>query len=151
MLADALSYVQDTYTPHTMIDMATLTGACVVALVSTQQVCSRMTKTSPRSLSVWVLNHSSDVGIFLFSPEYTDEIKSGSDFADLRSIGTGREAGACTAAAFNEFVSKEKSSWAHVDIAGSAMYSKPREFMSKGATGFGSYPAYRLLVEERSR
>ena len=140
VLADALSYVQDTYDPCTMVDMATLTGACVVALGEyTAGLFSNDKNLSSELVSLGDESFERCWPLPLLQ-EYTDEIKSGSEFADLRSIGSGREAGACTAAAFlKEFVStKSNVSWAHVDIAGSAMYSKSREFMSKGATGFGA-------------
>jgi len=140
VLADAMTYIQDSYSPSTMVDMATLTGACVVALGEyTAGVFSNDENLSTELVNLGTRSFERCWPLPLL-PEYTEELKSGSEFADLRSIGSGREAGACTAAAFlGEFVSKEKNvSWAHVDIAGSAMYSKPREFMSKGATGFGA-------------
>ena len=53
--------------------------------------------------------------------------------------------GACTAAAFLEQFVEEDVAWAHIDIAGPAMYSSARQFMPKGATGFGVHLLYDYL------
>ena len=88
-------------------------------------------------------------------PQHTKELKD-CKYADLRSIGKGREGGACTAAAFlQEFVLDQKQSdqtgggakegaltrqteWAHLDIAGPAMTSRPYGHHGQGGTGFGA-------------
>lgn len=100
MLADTISYVRSRLAPHTMIDLATLTGACIVALgeyaaglfsnnTHLQQALVRAG--APNGERLWPLP------IF---DEHSDEIAKGSAYADLKSTGEGRYGGSCTAAAF---------------------------------------------------
>jgi len=140
-LADAFSYVQKHHKPTVLVDMATLTGACVVALGEyaaglfsnsdrlQQQLVASGTRVFER---VWPLP---------ILPEHTEELKA--TFADMRSTGKDRYGGACTAAAFLQKFVDEGVEWAHVDIAGPAMYSRARDFMPEGGTGFG----VQLLVD----
>jgi leucyl aminopeptidase len=137
ILADALCYAAR-YEPLTVIDFATLTGACVVALGS---VTSGMMGTDDKTKSA--LKASADrvneyvCELPLYS-EYEDQIKS--DYADIKNSG-GREAGAITAALFlKHFVSYP---WVHMDIAGTGIQSKPSAYTPKGASGVG----VRLIVD----
>lgn len=140
-LADALSYVQEKYSPSRVIDLATLTGACVVALGEyTAGVFSNDPILAKR------LEHAGEECFercwpMPILPEHSAELSS--DFADISSTGKGRFGGASTAAAFLEKFIRKDVRWAHVDIAGPAMYSAPREFMPKGGTGYGA----QLLLE----
>jgi len=149
VLADALSYAQSRVKPHTIIDLATLTGACVVALgeyaaglFSNNAALSSALGTAGSSVGerLWPLP------IF---PEHKEEIKAASH-ADLQSTGAGRYGGSCTAAAFLEnFIGVGGASapaWAHLDIAGPAMYSKPRGYMNAGGTGFGVHAVAKYLL-----
>ena len=119
-LGDALWYVQEHHSPDTVIDVATLTGACVVALG--EYTAGLFTNDDHLAKAL------ADAGDGCFErcwrlpilPEHTEELKGG--YADLRSIGAGREGGSCTAAAFlGEFV-RDGVAWAHLDIAGAGMY-----------------------------
>ena len=76
-------------------------------------------------------------------PEHSKEITEAGGFSDLRSIGKGRDGGACTAAAFLQEFAEDGVKWAHVDIAGPAFASAARGHIPKGSTGFGT----QLLVE----
>lgn len=140
VLADCLHYAEKTFSPAAMIDLATLTGACTVALgdacaglltthdVLAQSLIASGERTNERlwRLPLW--------------PVYREQI-AGID-ADLKNVG-GRLAGTITAAMFlKEFVS-DKTPWAHLDIAGVANSSKPSPTCPIGATGFG----VRLLVD----
>ena len=146
VLADALSYAQARLRPHTIIDLATLTGACVVALgeyaagLFTNSAALRgalQEAGEARGERLWPLP------IF---PEHREELKA-TAYADLQSTGAGRYGGSCTAAAFLEnFIGSAQQpaaaarptpAWAHLDIAGPGMYSKARGFMCAGGTGFG--------------
>lgn len=139
-LADALAYTTSHYKPKAIIDMATLTGACVVALGSAasgaftnnQELLGKV-KDAASSVHerVWELP--------LFE-DYDEVIKS--DVADVKNLGTGG-AGACTAAAFlKKFIGK--TPWVHLDIAGTGWITdKPKQYLGKGATGVG----VRLIVE----
>lgn len=144
-LADAISYGQQRHNPHTIIDLATLTGACIVALGEYAAGLFSNNSTLRTALG--------DAGEARFErlwpmpifPEHRDEIKSGAPEADLKSTGMGK-GGSCTAAAFLEnFVGPVKygsteqftPAWAHLDIAGPGMYTKSRGHMNQNGTGFG--------------
>ncbi|RMF42542.1 MAG: leucyl aminopeptidase, partial [Deltaproteobacteria bacterium] len=132
ILSDALAYAAERK-PAEIIDFATLTGACVIALGSQASGLmgnnDRLIKGLKRSGDytydrVWQLP--------LFE-EYQEQIKS--EIADIRNIG-GREAGTITAACFlSRFV--EDVPWAHLDIAGTAWNMKGTDISAKGATGAG--------------
>ena len=135
ILADALSYAQKNFKPTAIIDMATLTGACVVALGDVaagvmgndEKLIQKIRRSSEETgektweLPLW--------------REYSEKIKG--DVADIKNIGpAGGDAGAITAAAFLlEFI--EKTPWAHIDIAGTAYDTTTRTYLGKGSTGFG--------------
>ncbi len=143
ILADALSYGIKQYSPKSVIDFATLTGACIVALgnnvaalvSNNQRLSEKIKKSSERtSEEIWQLPINDD---------YMDMIKS--SVADMRNIGMGRAAGTITAAAFLANA-VEDAPWAHLDIAGTAWTqdaSKKKSYNQKGATGFG----VRLIID----
>lgn len=126
VLCDALSYVQR-YKPQCIIDIATLTGACVVAL---GQVCSGL-MANDQALADELLDASKDSGDATWQLPLSDEYQSqlDSNFADIANIG-GRWAGTITAACFlSRFTENQK--WAHLDIAGVAWATGAK----KGSTG----------------
>jgi leucyl aminopeptidase len=137
ILADALTYAKR-FDPRVAIDLATLTGACVIALGHhatailgnheglIRQLISAGEQTGERlwQLPLW--------------EDYAAQIKS--DIADVKNIG-GRPAGTITAAAFLQKFA-EDFTWAHLDIAGTAWEEKGRPYTPKGGTGVG----VRLLV-----
>ena len=137
ILADALSYARR-YEPSTVVDCATLTGACVVALGrhasglmgnDEDLIAELQTAGETTGEKAWSLP--------LFD-EYTEQIKG--DTADIKNS-SGREGGALTAGAFlKEFADYP---WAHLDVAGTAYGKKGDAYTTKGATGV---PA-RLLIE----
>ena len=138
VLADALGFAQR-YKPAAIVDLATLTGACVVALghyacgllTNHQELAKRVREAGERT-------HERTWELPLW-PEYSEHVKA--DFADLKNIGDGG-AGTITAAAFlKEFASH--APWVHLDIAGVAWSDKDRAYLVKGGTGFG----VRLLTE----
>lgn len=126
VLCDALTYIQR-FKPKAVVDIATLTGACVVALggVATGLM------SNDRSLSSQLLQAGNISGDKAWELPLWDEYRPqlDSNFADLANIG-GRTAGAITAGVFlKQFA--EEFSWAHLDIAGTAW----RGGAAKGATG----------------
>ena len=138
VLSDALSYACK-YEPAVIVDVATLTGACTIALGHEaigmlgsddnlkRKIRDAGEKTGER---VWELP---------LWEEYFDQIKS--DIADMKNAG-GRAAGVITAAALlSKFV--EKYPWVHLDIASTAWTEKDRPYTPKGATGVG----VRLLTQ----
>ncbi len=138
ILADALAYAS-TFQPDVVIDLATLTGACVVALgmhatgmMGNDADLMGALKTAGEKTyeRVWELP---------LYEEYEKQIKS--DVADVKNVG-GRWAGAITAALFlKKFVGKQK--WVHLDIAGTAILEEALPYAPKGGSGVG----VRLLVE----
>ncbi len=138
-LADAIGYAAATLSPTRIVDLATLTGAVVIALgeevaglmSNDDQLSSQLLKASEVSAElVWKLP--------LYLP-YLEQLKS--DIADYKNSG-GRPGGAITAGLFlHEFVGKVP--WAHIDIAGTAFSSKERHYNPKNGVGWG----VRLLVE----
>ena len=132
ILADALTYVSR-YQPRVTIDLATLTGACIIALGhqaaavlgSHQELIDALLRAGRISgEKLWQLPLWDD---------YAELMKS--DVADLKNAG-GRAAGTITAAAFlQQFATGQ--TWAHLDIAGTAWEEKGRAGIPKGGTGFG--------------
>ena len=135
VLADALWYVQEHFDPSCIVDLATLTGAIVVALGHeyaglfsnndelSQQLIDAGKKTGE---TVWRLP---------MDAVYDRDIDS--DIADMKNVGAGRGAGSTTAAHFLMRFIKGKTPWAHLDIAGTAWDKKDKSLTGKGATGFG--------------
>ena len=116
-----------------IVDLATLTGACVVALGT--EVAGMMSNNQP-----WcdaVLSAARRTGepawqLPMFPEIYDDLIKS--EVADIKNVGEGRWGGAITAAKFLErFVGGIP--WTHIDIAGPAFAEKPRPWIDGGGTG----------------
>ncbi len=127
ILCDALTYAER-YEPQAVIDMATLTGACVVALGSHRAGLLGNDKRLIDALFVAGEAANDPVWPLPLDQEYKDLLKS--PFADLPNISSKREAGTIVAAAFlAEFA--EKYSWAHLDIAGVAW----RNGQDKGGSG----------------
>ncbi len=122
ILCDALTYTERTFDPAVCIDMATLTGACVMAL---GQFPSGLFSNTP-ALTKALVTAGEDVGDRCWElplwPEYDENIRS--EFADIANIATkGEGGGAIIGATFlHRFTKKMK--WAHLDIAGTAWTGK---------------------------
>ncbi len=138
ILADALGYAKR-YNPTCVIDVATLTGACVVALGTAitgmlgnnDALKERVKNAGEASFErVWELP---------LMEEYDEQIKS--DIADVKNIG-GSWGGAITGACFLKKFAEDLP-WVHLDIAGTAMAEKDGPYVPKGGTGVG----IRLLVQ----
>jgi len=133
-LADAMAYVVGKYKPQTLIDLATLTGACVVALgENIAGVFSADDDLAGAIVASGAKTHERCWRMPL-PPDYKEQLKS--DFADISNVGNSRWGGAITAALFlSEFVKDVR--WAHIDIAGPAYAKKGNAYCSPGGTGFG--------------
>lgn len=134
VLADALTYTERTFQPRAMIDIATLTGAVVVAL---------------GSVRAGVLSNNDDLAESLFKSgektfervwrlpldeEYFEQIK-GSD-SDIKNSG-GRKAGSIIGGMFLKQFVTDETAWAHVDVAGVMEAEKDLPYCPKGGMGFG--------------
>jgi leucyl aminopeptidase len=138
VLADALTYAceQD---PKEIIDLATLTGACVVALGHQASGAFGDAAMIERLKQIGAATGDRAWPLPLYD-EYGDDMKS--EVADIKNSG-GRWGGASTAAAFLKFFVKEGVAWAHLDIAGTAWTTKTQPYHPVGATGAG----VRLVTE----
>jgi leucyl aminopeptidase len=137
ILADALSYAKR-YEPSAVVDCATLTGACVVALGDHASGLMGNDEDLMAELQAAGETTGEKAWPLPLFDEYTEQIKG--DTADIKNSG-GRGGGALTAGAFLEEFADYP--WAHLDIAGTANGKKGNAYTTKGATGV---PA-RLLVE----
>jgi len=135
VLADALSYVVKNYKPAKMIDLATLTGACVVALgfdytglfSYSDELADQLLKAAQETDDrAWRLPVYTELKEYIKSP-----------IADLKNISSVKGGGASTAAEFlHQFT--EGTTWAHLDIAGSSFTEGAgRMYYGHGATGAG--------------
>ena len=146
VLADALAYA-GRFQPAAIIDIATLTGACIVALgdhvaglLGTDDDLKRRLKEAAEITGerIWELPLWED---------YHEQIKS--DVADYKNSG-GRAAGTITAAAFlHKFVGNYP--WAHLDIAGPAWLTKANPYIPKGASGVGVRLLVRFLTDWKEK
>ena len=144
VLADALHYTNTKFEPKIIVDLATLTGAIVVALgdihaglFSNDDGLSKQLEEAGKKTgeTLWRLP---------ISEEYDAMINS--DIADMKNVGSGRGAGSTTAAQFlHRFVGKTK--WAHLDIAGVAWKGKGDATAVKGASGFGVRLLNQLVID----
>jgi leucyl aminopeptidase len=135
VMADALARANEDH-PDLVVDVATLTGACVVALG--ERTAGLMT--TDDATADLVLDAAEAAGEDVWQLPIPKEIrgKLDSKVADLRSTGSDRWAGALVAAAFlREFVA-EGTPWAHLDIAGPAFFDgMPYGYVASGGTGVG--------------
>lgn len=137
ILADALAYVEEKFSPRAIIDFATLTGACVVALG--YDVAGMISNDDGLAESVSASSERTAEGIWRLplDGDYSDMIRS--EVADVKNMGPARAAGTIVAAAFLQSAIKD-TPWLHLDIAGTAWMrqaSKKRSYNPSGATGFG--------------
>ena len=126
ILCDALTYAAQ-FKPAALIDVATLTGACVIALGSAASGLVANNQELADSLLAAARQSSDKAWQLPLFEEYSEQLTS--NFADLQNIG-GRPAGTLTAAAFLAHFTQEQT-WAHLDIAGTAW----KTGKEKGATG----------------
>ena len=133
VLADALAYAQD-HKPTDIIDLATLTGACMVALGRlTAAMFTDHEEMAADLQAAWQASGESYWRMPL-NPELQEQLKS--DLADIKNIGE-RWGGAITAALFLKAFVDDDVRWAHMDIAGPVTSTKDGGYAAKGGTGFG--------------
>jgi leucyl aminopeptidase len=139
ILADALTYASEKYKPDVIIDLATLTGACIVALG--YSVAGLFSNNDKLADEIFQAGQQSGEKVWRMPlwDLYDEQIKS--DVADVNNTG-GRGAGSVTAAKFLEKFIEEHKNWAHIDIAGPSFTPKGGGKVN-GGTGFG----VSLLVE----
>ncbi|MFP6730397.1 MAG: leucyl aminopeptidase [Alphaproteobacteria bacterium] len=144
VLADALWYCKTRFKPRFMIDLATLTGAIIIALGSynagmyatDDKLADQLTKAGQATgEGVWRMP---------LGTRYDRDINS--DIADMKNVGKGREGGSITAAQFlKRYVGT--TTWAHLDIAGVAWSKSDSPTVPKGGTAFGVRLLDRLVAD----
>ncbi|MDA0756086.1 MAG: leucyl aminopeptidase [Crenarchaeota archaeon] len=149
ILADGLAYGIKHYQPSSVMDFATLTGACIVALgTNVAGIVSNNTKLASK-IKTASAKTSEEVWELPINDDYMDMVKS--KVADIKNIGIGRAAGTITAAAFLAN-SVGNVPWVHFDIAGTAWIqpsTKNKSYNSHGATGFGVRLVVNYLMNQR--
>ena len=144
VLADVIHYAIETFDPKFMVDLATLTGAIIVALghehaglfANDEELAARITAAGAAvGEAAWRMP---------LGEAYDKQIKS--DIADMKNVGGGRAGGSITAACFiQRFV--QGRPWAHLDIAGTAWAAKDAPTTPKGATAYGVRMLDRLVAD----
>ncbi len=134
ILIDAMAYAIKKYKPHTLVDLATLTGACMVALGD--KIAGVFTEDKALSDAIVAAGQKTHERCWPLPlpQDYKESLKS--DVADISNMSNSKYGGAVTAALFlSEFV--EPTRWAHIDIAGPVFAGKGSDYCPPGATGFG--------------
>ena len=144
VLCDVMWYTQERFKPVAMIDLATLTGAVIIALghenagvFSNDDALSKafLDAAKAEGEGAWRLP---------LAPAYDKLLKS--RIADMKNVG-GRPAGSVTAAQFLQRFVKDETPWMHLDIAGVASHSGETDLAPKGATGWGVRALNRLIAD----
>ncbi len=134
VLADALTYTQKTFKPQVVIDLATLTGAILIALGGENAGLFTNNDDLSQALTAAGGKTGETVWRMPMGKAYDEMIKS--DIADMKNVG-GREAGSITAAQFLQRFIQDDTPWAHIDIAGVSWGTKTKGTTPKGASGWG--------------
>jgi leucyl aminopeptidase len=145
VLCDALWYTQERFKPKAVIDLATLTGAVIIALghentgvfSNDDEFCDKFLAAAKEAgEGAWRLP---------IGPGYQKQLKS--RLADMKNVG-GRPAGSITAAQFLSRFIKEDMPWIHLDIAGTASVKAETDLAPTGATGWGVRALNQLIEDE---
>jgi leucyl aminopeptidase len=143
VLCDVMWYAQERFQPSAMIDLATLTGAMVVALGHENAgVFANDDGLADRLLAA-ARAEGEGAWRMPLGEAYDQQLKS--RVADMKNV-TGREGGAITAACFLQRFVKPGVPWAHIDIAGTAMVKSDTAFAPAGGTGWGVMTLNRLVA-----
>jgi leucyl aminopeptidase len=135
VLCDALWYCQEKFKPSQIVDLATLTGAVIIALGHEYGAVFSNNEQLPKDL----ISAGKEVGEELWHLPMNDAWDKALDSpaADIKNISGGRDAGSAIGAHFLKRFIQKGVAWAHLDIAGMAWTSKDRPSIPKGATAFG--------------
>ena len=148
VLCDVMWYAQEQFKPSGMIDLATLTGAMVIALGHENAgVFSNDDSLANAFLDAAAVEGEGAWRMPL-GPGYAKQLKS--RVADVKNVG-GRPAGSITAAEFLHRFVKDETPWIHIDIAGVASSSSETTYAPKGATGWGVLALNRLIADRYER
>ena len=148
VLADVMWHAQEAYEPSAVIDLATLTGAIIVALG--QENAGVFSNDDALADAFLAAAEAAGEGAWRLplGPAYDKLLKS--RVADMKNVG-GREAGSITAAQFLQRFVKEDMPWIHLDIAGVASRKSGTDLSAPGATGWGVLALDRLVRDRFER
>jgi leucyl aminopeptidase len=144
VLADALWYTQQNFKPQLVVDLATLTGAIMIALGRTQAGLFSNDDTLAEQLTAAGKSVGEPLWRMPLGEDYDRMIDS--EAADMKNIGN-RWGGSITAAQFLQRFIEEGTPWAHLDIAGVTWSDKDKPTVPKGATAFGVRLLDHLVAE----
>ncbi|CAN5687249.1 leucyl aminopeptidase [soil metagenome] len=142
VLADVLWYAQERFQPAGMIDLATLTGAIIIALGHENAGVFSNDEGFAEAFLKAAREEGEGAWRMPLGAAYDKKLKS--RIADIANVG-GRDGGAVTAAQFLKRFVKDEVPWIHLDIAGVAYVSRDSDFAPKGATGWGVAAIDRLV------
>jgi len=143
VLADALWYAQETYSPRAIIDLATLTGAIMVALGN--EVAGLFSNNDELAQRLAAAGETSGEKVWRMPLGAAYDKLIDSRFADMKNTG-GRHGGSITAAQFLQRFIKE-TPWAHIDVAGTAMGSPPSDINQSWGSGWGVRLLNRFMAD----
>ncbi|MFB0994302.1 MAG: leucyl aminopeptidase, partial [Paracoccaceae bacterium] len=144
VLADVLWYAQETYNPCGIINLATLTGAIIVALG--HENAGGFSNNTPFYDKLSKAAEAEGEGLWRMPLGAVYDAKLASRVADIVNS-CGRDAGAVTAAQFLQRFVKPETPWIHLDIAGTAFVKTASDLAPKGATGWGVLALNRVIVD----
>ena len=148
VLADVMWYAQDRFNPRGMIDLATLTGAIIVALGHENAGVFSNNDALANAFLKAAASEGEGAWRMPMGEAYDAKLKS--RIADMMNVG-GRDGGAITAAQFLARFVKPDMPWVHLDIAGTALLKADSTLAPKGATGWGVMALNRLIADRYER
>ncbi len=145
VLADVLTYTQQRFKPAAVIDLATLTGAILVALG--HEHAGLFANDDGLADQLLAASRATDEGLWRMplGAAYAKQVES--DIADLKNIAAGRWAGSIIGAVFLEKFIESGTKWAHLDVAGMVWSTKDLKLAAKGGTGYGVRLLDRLVAD----
>ncbi len=144
VLADVMWYAQSRFKPKFMVDLATLTGAIIIALGA--EYAGMFANDDPLAEKLFAAGKAEGEGVWRLPLAEAYDRALDSQIADMQNIGSDRGAGSITAAQFLKRFTNDVP-WAHLDIAGTAWSKKDKPTVPKGATGFGIRLLNRLVAD----
>jgi leucyl aminopeptidase len=144
VLCDVMWYAQERFEPVAMVDLATLTGAVIIALGHENAGVFSNNDDLAKAFLDAAAAEGEGAWRLPLGPGYDKQLKS--RVADMKNVG-GRPAGSVTAAQFLARFVKEETPWVHLDIAGTASIKSGTKFAPKGATGWGVLALNRMIAD----
>ena len=145
VLADALSFTEAKFKPRFMIDLATLTGAIIMALG--EEYAGLFSNNDDLSNKIFTVGEKVKEKVWRLPLHNNYDKLINSTIADMQNINYSGGAGSITAAQFLQRFVTNKTPWAHLDIAGMAFSKKAANLNPGGATGFGVRLLNQLIEE----